>query len=248
MNDLPDAATCHTATKACLCDGLPDWILHGTQQTCNGCGSVRSGVVEVGATWEEEVEMQEEQLCMETDDRKIFCLLPCKARGQCAHCLHLYETKPMPVRNMLTTAHESILMDPKLHGPLATNVAHLASLVEIAVYTLAQLVQSKDVNTKTIRSMRKTMSTAAASFATRLKDIQSSHLLVHNDKSDLTYLKLGELSVAIKARGAAVQKAVTIGELLQAGRYAAQVKNDLVNYLADKEPQKKHRPASKLRL
>jgi len=246
VNDnTPDAAQYTNATDACLCDCQSDWVVIGTQESCRACGVVRTDVLEVGVTWEEEIGMQgsvEEELCLEIDDKKIFCVLPFKAQGQCAHCLHLFRTKPPPVRKMLSEAHASTLMDWALHAPLATNVDHLANLVEACAFSPAQLVQSKDVNTETIRSMRKTMATAAALFSTRLKQIQSAHLVLHKNKSDLMYLKLGELSVALQYRAEVVKKAVTIGDLLQGGKYAAQVKKDLDTYLADNAPPKNTDP------
>ncbi|MDA9603574.1 hypothetical protein N9S30_00300 [bacterium] len=247
MNDIPDAAQCCMATTECACEGKePNWVLHGTQQACYNCGAVRTGVVEVGVTWEEECRLQgnpEEELGLETDDRKIYCLLPCKPRGQCAHCLHSFNSKKPPVKNLLSEAHQSILLDPELHHPLQSNVAHLDELLDAGVYTPAQLVQSKDANTKTIRDMRKTMATATNLFGKKLKEVQAAHLVSFSgETSDSMYLKLGEFVAVLKARAVAIQEADKMGVLLQAANQAAQVKKDLETYLADKTPPKNTDP------
>ena len=238
---IPDAAQYRTATAECACEGRePNWILQHTCQVCTNCGAQRTTVVEVGVTWDDECRMQgsvEEVVGLETEDKGIYCLLPCKPRGQCSHCLHLFESKKPPVKNLLSEVHQSILLDPALHHPLASTVEHISDLMSVKQYKPSQHVKTKNSSSKTTCDMREKMATSAELFAKRLNDVRAAHLVsFSSDTSDLTYLKLGELATALKARAAAIQEAHTMGALLQTAREAAQVKKDLETYLADTEP------------
>ena len=239
-DDLPtDAATCCTVKTPCACeDGTcPSWMFQNTQEVCQDCGAVNPSKLEIGVTYEDEVDMRgttEQEHCLETDDKYVVCLLPAKLRGACKNCVDVFNEKLTAPKNDLSKAHETRLLDPVHFTSMESNVFLIDQLMTQGVFTPSEIVHSKQQRMEEIRVRRLAMSTAMSNYAAVVDGVRTEHFVSFKNVLDMTWLQLGKFSGALRDRSEKIERADRMGVLWAASKNGYQVRKDVENWIVGK--------------